>query len=147
MQFAAHQARLNAPYSNGETMRDIKERIVALGPGRSRAKLYANAVKILAGPPMPDQMRRLWGWFNELRATQRVGMAGVEPISYGDIRDWADLTAREPEPFHVQVIVALDHTIRRESAPKKDNAPTSEEPAISIDRGNTGNSGKRRKRG
>lgn len=102
MAYAAHQADLDAPRSDGSSERQHLAAIVAKGP---RDRGYAKAVERLdGGPSMPDALAYVWHWYLELR--------GAEHITHGDIRDWADLTDRRPEPFEVQAIRALDATVR-----------------------------------
>lgn len=40
------------------------------------------------------------------------GMAGLEPIGYGDIDAWSRVTGTRPSPFEVATLRALDRAIR-----------------------------------
>jgi hypothetical protein len=50
---------------------------------------------------------QLRGWFGELSSRRQSGM-GMNPITYCEIKAWADLTGRNPSPLEVAALVALD---------------------------------------
>lgn len=65
----------------------------------------------LLGEQMPYVLRHVWEWFLELSATRQTGM-GFSPISYTEIRNWADLTGRAPLPYEVRLIRRIDIALR-----------------------------------
>jgi len=62
----------------------------------------------LEGPEIPSDVAHVWRWFLELDEARGVSMGGVAPISYTDIRSWAELTGRDPSPLEVRLIRRLD---------------------------------------
>ena len=48
------------------------------------------------------------GWFGELAAARPSSGFGASPISYAEIRAWAELTGRRPLPLEVALLRRLD---------------------------------------
>lgn len=122
MAYAAHQARLSMPLPSGSSERDNLMGIVANKPSSSPEYKLA-MTRLEGGVSLPDSLAYLFNWFLELRAAQRSDMNGLAPIGYTDLNDWAALTGREPAPWEIDIITALDRTVRAESAPKKEAPP------------------------
>jgi len=59
-------------------------------------------------PPLPGGVEHVWAWFIELDERRRLTMGGVEPIGWGDIKAWTELTDRSPTPWEVRLICRLD---------------------------------------
>ena len=66
----------------------------------------------LDGPPMPEELRYLREWVQELYGRSGVGAVGVNPLTYTTIMDWAVLTDRSVQPHEVQALMALDAVMR-----------------------------------
>lgn len=99
----AHDARLNKIQKDGSPLRDHVAQAVSMGR-RDPSELD--------GPGMPDSMRHLWGWFQELAMVRSVGMNGANPINFGDIDAWARLTDREVLPHEVRALMRIDFETR-----------------------------------
>lgn len=66
----------------------------------------------MAGPERPDALEYLYRWALELVGRSGVGMAGLAPLTYGTVMDWAALTGRRPRPFEVEALMRLDAILR-----------------------------------
>lgn len=77
-----------------------------------RGVATAEQRRLLDGPPFPESLDYLWGWFEELARTRTVGMAGVDPLTYPTIDAWARLTDRRPWPDEVDALLQLDAAMR-----------------------------------
>lgn len=73
----------------------------AQGDGAAQAELAAV-------PPLPDGAKDLWTWWRELHAARTSNGFGPNPISFTEIAMWAELTWRNPYPWEVQALKALD---------------------------------------
>lgn len=62
----------------------------------------------LLGPACPEPLVHVLGWFAELGAARGSNGFGPEPIGYAEIDAWSRLTGRDPDPFEVRAIRALD---------------------------------------
>lgn len=62
----------------------------------------------LKGPKMPRQAQHVWEWFLELAAARTGNGFGPNPISFSELKAWADLTGRNPKPLEIQWLKALD---------------------------------------
>lgn len=58
-------------------------------------------------PDIPGVVLDLWLWFWELDSGRQSGMSS-NPLSWGDIKDWAELTGVNLTPWEVSVIKAMD---------------------------------------
>ena len=63
---------------------------------------------MLQGPELPDCVEYLLEWSLELFGRSGVGMAGVAPLSYGTIAQWAALTNRSVTPLEVDALIRID---------------------------------------
>jgi hypothetical protein len=77
---------------------------------------------LYGGPELPPPLAYLWGWFMELDSQRQVGMAGLGPIAYTDVKAWAELTGRHPKPHEVSALMRLDAVVRiaLQAKPEKD---------------------------
>jgi len=75
---------------------------------RLAAKLDARAAADLAGPPFPQDCAYVWTWFCELSAARTYDDGRPQPISYTEIKSWAYLTGRQPQPWEVEWLRELD---------------------------------------
>lgn len=57
---------------------------------------------------MPDALRYLHTWFEELSRSRTVGMNGPDPITYPLVDAWSRLTDRRPDPHEIEALFILD---------------------------------------
>lgn len=50
----------------------------------------------------------MWRWYCELGGSRTNNGFGLNPISYSEIKAWADLTGAEPTPWEVSLLKRLD---------------------------------------
>lgn len=62
----------------------------------------------LDGPECDGALLYLYGWWRELDDARHGGFNGPDPISYGEMRAWAQLTQRAPSVDEVQTLRRLD---------------------------------------
>lgn len=58
------------------------------------------------------------GWFGELSAARGGSGFGANPIGYAEINAWAALTGRDPLPFEVATLRAIDAAMLTALTPK-----------------------------
>lgn len=56
----------------------------------------------------PWVLRNVWAAFCDLSASRGSGATGLNPISFGDIKAWSDITNTPISPREVSVIKELD---------------------------------------
>lgn len=88
----------------GVTARKTLHGLVARG-GAAGAKAQA---ELDAAPPLPVALEYLWEWHLEQRSSGAMG----EGVSYVDIKTWAQLMDRDPQPHEVRVLLMLDSISR-----------------------------------
>lgn len=59
-------------------------------------------------PPMPDDLTYLWKWFLELDAARGSNGFGLNPLSYAEIKAWADLLGHKPQSWEIKAIKRFD---------------------------------------
>jgi hypothetical protein len=65
--------------------------------------------KVLADiPKMPDELTYLWDWFCDLDSARGGNGFGLNPLSYAEIRAWADLTRVQPDPWEIETLRRID---------------------------------------
>lgn len=71
-------------------------------------------------PELPDLAAHIWGWFKELDEGRGVdAMSGrMLPVTYNELKAWAELTGVTLSPFEVKTLKALD---RVRTTPPADN--------------------------
>ena len=62
------------------------------------------------GPECPPGLEYLLGWFGELASARSNSGFGANPIGFGEIKAWAELTGRCPTPLEVHALRRLDLT-------------------------------------
>lgn len=55
-------------------------------------------------------MEYLWEWYEELLRDHWSSGFGLNPLTHGDVLDWAVLTRRQPSPLEVRLLLRLDDT-------------------------------------
>lgn len=65
-------------------------------------------VELLDQPEFPESAKHVWDWFLELNAGRTASMAGLNTISYSEIKAWADLLKENLAVWEVNAIKALD---------------------------------------
>jgi hypothetical protein len=66
----------------------------------------------LEGPELPLEVRHIWDWYNELDLGRSSNGFGPNPISYTEIRSWAQLTGRLLRTSETRGIILLDQLFR-----------------------------------
>lgn len=56
--------------------------------------------KLADRPPLETEMRYIVDWYLELQ--------GVTPLTFTEIKSWAEMTHNDPLPWEVEVIMKLD---------------------------------------
>lgn len=59
-------------------------------------------------PTLPEAGRLLWGFYVDLAGTRTYHNAGPNPISYAEIEAWRRAHRWPLEPYHIDIIRALD---------------------------------------
>lgn len=80
--------------------------------GETRAERYARfdmAHHVPDEPEVPEYIGYLAEWFWQLSSRRKSGMGGPEPIGYADIATWRDLTACDPTPEEICVLIDMDN--------------------------------------
>ena len=73
------------------------------------------------GPRMPRQAQHVWEWFLELNAARTGNGFGPNPITFQELKAWADLTGRNPKPMEVHWLKTLDRLWMTENATKRES--------------------------
>lgn len=87
--------------ADGVTLRAKLEHIAATTKRRPAA---------LDTAEIPPQAAHVFGWFLELNQGRKSNGFGLDPLGWGDIRDWSDLTATPLRPHEVRLLKRLDTT-------------------------------------
>lgn len=104
-------------------------RRAALAQAAKSDPAAARALENPLGAP-PEEAEHVWGWFLELSATRSAGFAAVAPVTFLEIRAWAELTGERPTPAEVRLIRRLDDSFREAagSGRKKEGADDARRP-------------------
>lgn len=123
MDYVAHEGRLDAKMPDGKSSYRANLNVLAR-KGGTRAE---EAIAELTARPLPDEMRYILNWHNELFGRCGVGMDGYDPLTWTSLHAWAEMTGRDPEPYEVDLLMNLD-AIRRhppkEEKPEADKTPS-----------------------
>ena len=57
---------------------------------------------------MPDCLHYLWGWFCELSGARGYAEFGALPLTYSEIRAWAELTKTSPTAWEIDALKRID---------------------------------------
>lgn len=85
-----------------------------------KRQLDAKGMVVMA---IPAGGELLWRWFLDLNRTRRAGLAGPEPISYGEIEAYARASGWPIEPRHVAILRAMDDAWMEHSRKRTAPAP------------------------
>ena len=99
MLFAESEFELNELQGDGQTLRSHLESVE-----RQTGKRLAQ----LNQPNLPEYMKHMWNWFQDLCGSRQVGMA-LNPLSYTEIAAWDNLNGHGITPRELQIIRALDN--------------------------------------
>lgn len=66
----------------------------------------------LEGQELPLEARHIWEWFSELDLGRSSNGFGPNPISFTEIRSWAQLTGRTIRTSETRAILLLDQLFR-----------------------------------
>lgn len=66
----------------------------------------------LEGPELPLEARHIWDWYSEVELGRGSNGFGPNPLSFTEIRSWAQLTGRTLRASETRAIVLLDQLYR-----------------------------------
>jgi hypothetical protein len=75
---------------------------------RGTLQARATAKALLTPPPRPEALDYLLDWADQLAQQRRVGVNGLERLTYQDIEAWARLTGNSPSPLEVEALCVID---------------------------------------
>ena len=81
-------------------------------------------MRALQGPEPPDSLQYLVEWAYALCGRSGASMAGIAPLSYSTVAEWARLMNIDPSPLEIQGLMILDGVMRN---PESDEPEVSEE--------------------
>jgi hypothetical protein len=90
---------LNIPGKDGLSQREHLEQV---------ERQTGKRPKELDGPEFPELLSHIWSAFTILNSTRSVGFSGPNPISFGDIKAWMELTGTPLTAFEVDAVKRLD---------------------------------------
>jgi hypothetical protein len=64
------------------------------------------AIKALDGPEAPEELGYLVDWYWQVVQGLR------EALTWADVRAWAELTGRRPEPMEAEALMRIDVAMR-----------------------------------
>lgn len=76
----------------------------------------------------PLALDHVWRWYCELGGARTSNGFGLNPISFTEIRAWADLTGADPTPWEVGLLKRLDAVTLANQ--KNSATPAEDEPEI-----------------
>ena len=65
-----------------------------------------------------DCLQYMWGWFCDLSGGRGYSETGPAPLTYTEIKAWAELTKQDPEAWEIEVLKRIDRTFISESLKK-----------------------------
>lgn len=104
MAYAASAYNLDRPDESGTTVRAALTRV--------HQQTGELPDELRDEPRLPRAVQHVYLWFVELAAARRSGF-GPDPIAFAEIQAWATLTLRQPRPWEVRAIRAMDDKILR----------------------------------
>ena len=63
-------------------------------------------------------LQYIWSWFCDLSGGRGYSEAGPGPLTYAEIRAWAELTKQDPEAWEIQTLKRIDRIFISESLKK-----------------------------
>lgn len=72
------------------------------------------ALEELISPPFPEPLAGYWESFLELHSARGSGEGGPDPLSFSEIKAWAELTCRVPSGREISCIRTLDRLYLKE---------------------------------
>jgi hypothetical protein len=69
----------------------------------------------LKAPPLRPSAMRLWSLFCELASARQVGQVGFQPISWAEMKAWAELRGLDLAPWEAKALRRLDGVFLRVS--------------------------------
>lgn len=105
VEYAGHEFHLSSRQKDGATLRahlNVAWRATGQMPEELQPK------------ELPECLFYLWQWFCELSNGRQSGGFGPEPLSYSEIKAWAELTGNIPEAWEVETIKELDRVFLKE---------------------------------
>ena len=104
-----HEFELNARQKDGSTLRENLESVY---------RQTGNMPKQLEPVEMPDCLHYLWSWFCELSGGRGYAEFGALPLTYSEIKAWAELTKTEPTAWEIEALKRIDRAYLTESNKK-----------------------------
>lgn len=68
--------------------------------------------EVLEGPPFPEALRYLWGWWQELELGRTWREGSPSAVTFAEVRAWSELTGTELRPDEAVALVEIDRTWR-----------------------------------
>ncbi|MDI6742662.1 MAG: hypothetical protein QMD11_07970 [Smithella sp.] len=99
LEFAEHEFNLNVRQKDGASLREHLE-VVHMQIGKMPEQLKPVDI--------PDFVNYLWQWFLELSRGRGYAEYGPMPLSYSEIKAWAQLTKTELQSWELNVIKKID---------------------------------------
>ena len=80
---------------------------------RQHLQIVANATKkvpveLQDQPELPESVQHVWDWFLDLNSGRTASVAGLNVISYSEIKAWAELRNEKLAVWEVNAIKDLD---------------------------------------
>lgn len=117
-----------APKGHGSGVAQ-REHLAALATASNPA-VRAKAVALLRGPDCPEAFRHVRDWLYQIYGRSGVGFGDVAPLSWQTVESWARITGVDPTADEVEMLMALDQTLRRTAAEAREkHAPHPPSPA------------------
>lgn len=85
-----------------------KNGVTARAHLKQAAKTLGRIPKELQGPPFPARLSHIWEMFLEVNGGRSYGMSGPNPLSWGDLKAWDDLTGTGLKSWEVRLLKSLD---------------------------------------
>jgi hypothetical protein len=106
-----------------------REHLKALATS-SNAAVRAKAVAMLKSPGCPEEFAYLRDWLYQIYGRSGVGFGDVAPLSWQTVESWARITGNRPTADEVEMLMALDQTLRKAAAEAREKEkPTPTKPA------------------
>ena len=67
---------------------------------------------------LPYELHYLWSWFNDLSSSRGYAEFGPLPLTYQELRAWADMTMNIPTAWEIDVIRNIDRAYIEETMKK-----------------------------